>query len=60
MADDTNRMPLPTRDIGNLDEQPLARSVLEARLDDTKLHGTCHDQVSANIRNSAPLDVPLG
>jgi hypothetical protein len=41
-VNDTNRMPLPARDIRNLDEQPLASRVLEAGLHDTKLHGTCH------------------
>lgn len=42
---DTNRMPLPAREIGDLDKQPLACSVLEARLDKSKLHSTCRNWV---------------
>lgn len=36
----TYRVPLPTREFGNLDEQPLARDVFEAGLDDAQLHST--------------------
>ena len=35
----TYRMPLPTGDVGYLDEEPLAGNVLEAGLDDAELHG---------------------
>jgi len=58
--DNTNRMPLPRRDFGNLEEQPLACSVLEARLHHTKLHSTCKDRVlmvkkKANSQPNEPL-----
>jgi hypothetical protein len=33
-------MPLITRDIRDLDEKPLARHVLETRLEDSQLHRT--------------------
>lgn len=33
-------MPLPPGHIRDLDEEPLARGVLEAGLDDTEFHGT--------------------
>lgn len=32
-------MPLELGYLGNLDEQPLTRGVLEARLENTQLHG---------------------
>ena len=32
-------MPLPTRNIGNLDEEPLTSDILEAGLNDTQFHG---------------------
>jgi len=35
---DGKGMPLPVRDIGNLDEKPLAGGVLEAGLEDTEFH----------------------
>lgn len=36
---DGEGVPLPARDVGNLDEEPLASGVLEARLEDTEFHG---------------------
>jgi hypothetical protein len=36
----TNRMPLPPRNFGDLNEEPLACGILEARLDNAKFHGT--------------------
>ena len=37
----TYRVPLETRDVGHLNEQPLAGDVLEAGLDNTQLHSAC-------------------
>lgn len=38
---DAYGVPLPLRDLRDVDEQPLPCNVLEARLDDTELHCTC-------------------
>jgi hypothetical protein len=58
--DDANRMPLPTRDFGNLEEQPLACGVLEAGFDNTKFHGTCRTLGLVRSQKCALFDAPLG
>ena len=49
-------MPLPARDIGDLNEQPLAGNVLETRLDDTQLHSTTgmHEHLRQTRRTPRP------
>jgi hypothetical protein len=42
-------MPLPARYFWNLDEQPLAGSVLEAGLNDTELHGPCKEEYGCGL-----------
>lgn len=47
-------MPLPAGDVGNLDEEPLARNILEAGLDDTELHSTTGVNQNLGQTSSAP------
>lgn len=39
-------MPLISGDIGNLDEEPLARDILETRFDNPQFHGACGNRLS--------------
>ena len=40
----THGMPLILGNVGNLDEEPLARNILEAWFDDPQLHSACEDR----------------
>jgi hypothetical protein len=48
------------RDFGNLEEQPLACSVLKARLHNMKLHITCKNQVLVRKKANLQPNEPLG
>ena len=52
-------MPLEAGDVGNLNEQPLAGSVLERRLDDAELHSTGRvDEDFGELGRTARTDLP--
>lgn len=46
----TYRVPLPTRDIGHLYEEPLSRNVFETRLDNTQFHSSA--RVDQDLRET--------